>query len=203
MGEQYIRGHQGENNDLKNRTRAATCLKHYIGYSFPFNGHDRTNAFIGDVQLREFFLPPFAHAVAAGSLSVMINSGHVNGVPGHANGYYINDILKGELNFQGFTVSDWEDIIRLHTRDKIAATPEEAVRIAVMNGLDMSMVPYDFSFYDHCVNLTRKDPAFLNRVNDATMRILKVKDGLGLFESPYPFQEDLDLIGSDSSEKYV
>lgn len=81
----------------------------------------------------------------------------------------------------------------------MAATPEEAVRLAVMNGLDMSMVPYDFSFYDHCVNLTKKDPAFVNRVNDATMRILKVKDTLGLFENAYPFPEDLNKVGSDEA----
>ena len=64
----------------------------------------------------------------------------VNGIPGHANDFYINTILKGELGFTGFAVSDWFDIIRLHTRDRVAETPEDAVRIAVMAGLDMSMV---------------------------------------------------------------
>lgn len=106
MGQNYIRGHQG--NDLKNRTFAATCLKHYIGYSYPFNGLDRSIAYIPETLLREKFLPPFEAGVAAGSLTVMVNSGDVNGIPGHANGFYINDILKGELNFQGFVVSDWE-----------------------------------------------------------------------------------------------
>lgn len=106
MGENYIRGHQG--NDLKDRKHAASCLKHYIGYSFPFNGRDRTPAYIPEMMLRETFLPPFAHGVAAGSPTVMVNSADVNGIPGHANGHYLNDILKGELNFQGFVVSDWE-----------------------------------------------------------------------------------------------
>jgi hypothetical protein len=183
MGEAYVTGHQGD--DLKNRTKAAVCLKHYMGYGFPFNGHDRTSAYIPDVQLREYFLPTFAHAVKAGAISVMINSGTVNSIPGHANDYYINHILKGELDMKGFTVSDWNDIERLYTRDKIANSPEEAVRIAVMAGVDVSMVPNDFSFYYYCVNLTQKDPAFAERTTDATRRILRVKEALGLFENPF------------------
>ncbi len=75
-------------------------------------------------------MPPFEAAVKAGSPTVMVNSGEVNGIPGHANSYYINDILKGELKFEGFVVSDWEDIKRLYTRDGLAESPEDAVRIA-------------------------------------------------------------------------
>lgn len=78
MGESYVLGHQG--TDLKNRTKAGVCLKHYMGYSMPFNGHDRTNALIPDTLLREKFLPPFANAIASGAQSVMINSGYVNGI---------------------------------------------------------------------------------------------------------------------------
>ena len=82
----------------------------------------------------------------------------------------------------------------------MAETPEDAVRIAVMAGLDISMVPLDYSFFDHCVNLTRKDPAFSRRVDDANRRILRVKDRLGLFENPYPVEADLDKIGTSQSE---
>ena len=173
LGEAYIKGQQG--NDLKNRTKTASCLKHYIGYGFPYNGRDRTPAWIPENLLREYFLPPFTTGVNAGSPTVMVNSGEVNGLPGHANYHYLTEILKQELNFKGFVVSDWEDIVRLHTRDKVAETPEEAVRIAVMAGVDMSMVPYDFSFYDHCVNLYNTDNAFVERVNDAVLIILRVK----------------------------
>ncbi|CAF1005435.1 unnamed protein product [Brachionus calyciflorus] len=200
MGYAYILGHQG--NDIKNRTKSATCLKHYLGYSLPFNGRDRTPAYIPDNVLREFFLPPFEAGVEAGAQTVMINSAHVNDIPGHANSYYINDILKGELKFKGFTVSDWQDVIRLHTRDKVAETPEEAVRIAVMSGVDMSMVPSDYSFFDHCVNLTKKNEKFLNRVNDAVTRILTVKKNLGLFENPFANAEDLNKIGTNESEEF-
>lgn len=207
MGEAYIQGHQGHRDNLdttlRNRTKAAVCLKHYIGYSNPTNGRDRSNANIPEFQLRELYLPPFAKAIAAGAQTVMINSASVNGIPGHANAHYINDILKGELNFTGFVVSDWRDVIRLHTRDKVAETPEEAVRLAVMAGIDMSMVPEDYSFIDHCVNLYEKDLSFAGRVNDATKRILRVKETLGLFEdSVYPVVADLDKIGTDESESF-
>lgn len=85
----------------------------------------------------------------------------------------------------------------------MAETPEDAVRISVMNGLDMSMVPYDFSFYDHCVNLSKKNPQFVERINDSTMRILKVKDQLGLFEDPYPVASDLNKVGSDAAWQFT
>jgi beta-glucosidase len=200
LGEAYIKGHHGK--DLKNRKKAATCLKHYIGYSFPFNGLDRTTAWLPENLLREVFLPPFEACIKAGAPTVMINSGDVNGLPGHANYRYLTEILKDELNFTGFSVSDWEDVKRLHTRDRLAETPEEAVRLAVMSGVDMSMVPYDFSFANYCVNIWRKDDmAFQARVDDAVLRILKFKDDVGLFENSYPFEDDLKEIGRVESEE--
>lgn len=74
--------------------------------------------------------------------------------------------------------------------------------MSVMAGVDMSMVPMDFSFLHHCIALAKKDPEFLERVNDATMRILKVKEKLGLFENPYPVEEDLTRIGTNESEQF-
>lgn len=145
MGSAYIRGHQGD--DIAAADKAPTCLKHYVGYSYPLNGKDRTPAWIGERALREWFLPPFEAGVLAGAPTVMVNSAEVDGVPGHANRHYLNDILRGEMGFDGFTVSDWEDIIRLYSRDKLADSPREAIKIAVMAGVDMSMVPFDYSFY--------------------------------------------------------
>jgi beta-glucosidase len=101
-------------------------------------------------------------------------------------------------------VSDWEDIIRLHTRDKVAETPEEAVRMAVMAGVDMSMVPFNFSFYDHCVELSKKNNDFVKRTNDAVLRILRVKKLVGILKhsaSIYPNDQDIMSIGTEESEK--
>src|SRR5581483_1667738 len=146
MGVAEIQGLQGTN--LDSPTSVAACMKHFFGYSFPFNGHDRTLALIPDYYLREYFLPPFRAAVRAGVKTVMINSAEVNGVPVHGSKYMLTDILRDDLGFQGMAVSDWQDVIRLHTWHHVAATPEDAVEMAVNAGLDMSMVPNDYSFFD-------------------------------------------------------
>ncbi|WP_235209198.1 glycoside hydrolase family 3 N-terminal domain-containing protein [Methylobacter sp. BBA5.1] len=184
MGAAYIKGHQGD--DFSAPDKAPTCLKHYVGYSFPINGKDRTPAWIGERMLREYFLPPFEAGVQAGSPTVMVNSAEVDGIPGHANYQYLTTILRGELGFKGFTVSDWEDIKRLYTRDRLAASPKEAVRIAVMAGVDMSMVPFDFSFYDLLIELARSGEVPMSRIDEAVSRILTVKFQAGLFDTDRP-----------------
>jgi beta-glucosidase len=184
LGTAYIRGHQG--NDFSAPDKALTCLKHYVGYSFPINGKDRTPAWIGERMLREYFLPTFESGVKAGSPTIMVNSAEVDGIPGHANYHYLTTILRGELDFKGFTVSDWEDIKRLYTRDKLAATPKEAVKIAVMAGIDMSMVPFDFSFYELLIDLVKTGEVPLSRIDEAVSRILRVKYQAGLFNAKRP-----------------
>ncbi|WP_235187665.1 glycoside hydrolase family 3 N-terminal domain-containing protein [Methylobacter tundripaludum] len=180
MGTAYIKGHQGD--DFSAADKLPTCLKHYVGYSYPLNGKDRTPAWIGERMLREYFLPTFEAGVKAGAPTVMVNSAEVDGIPGHANYHYLTTILRGELGFKGFTVSDWADIERLYTRDKMAASPKEAVKIAVMAGIDMSMVPFDFSFYDLLIDLVKSGEVPMSRIDEAVSRILTVKYQAGLFE---------------------
>ncbi len=184
MGKAYIEGAQG--NDLSQPDKIATCLKHYVGYSFPINGLDRTPAWISERMLREYFLPTFEAGIKAGSPTIMVNSAEVDGIPGHANYHLLTEILRNELNFKGLVVSDWEDIKRLYTRDKVATSPKEAVKIAVMAGIDMSMVPTDFSFYDYLLELANEGAVPMWRIDEAVGRILKVKMQLGLFENPFP-----------------
>ncbi len=184
LGSSYIKGHQGDDYSAPNK--ALTCLKHYVGYSFPINGKDRTPAWIGERMLREYFLPTFEAGVKAGSPTIMVNSSEVDGIPGHANYHYLTTILRGEMGFKGFTVSDWEDIKRLYTRDKLAATEKEAVKIAVMAGIDMSMVPFDFSFYDLLLELVKAGEVPMARIDEAVSRILTVKYQAGLFDSNTP-----------------
>lgn len=187
LGVAYIKGAQGD--DISKPDKLATCLKHYVGYSFPINGKDRTPAWISERMLREYFLPTFEAGIKAGAPTIMVNSAEVDGIPGHANYHLLTEVLRNELNFKGFVVSDWEDIIRLHTRDKVASTPKEAVRIAVMAGVDMSMVPYDFSFYNYLLELAKEGSVPMWRIDEAVSRILRVKYQLGLFENPYPNKE--------------
>ena len=184
LGTSYIKGHQGD--DFSAPNKAATCLKHFVGYGFPFNGKDRTPAFMGERMLREYFLPTFEAGVKAGSPTIMVNSAEVDGIPGHANYRYLNTILRGEMGFKGFTISDWEDIKRLYTRDKLAATEKEAVKMAVLAGIDMSMVPYDFSFYELLLELVKAGEVPLSRIDEAVSRILTVKYQAGLFDPKAP-----------------
>ena len=111
MGVAFVRGVEGD--DLSSPTHVATSLKHYMGYSFPRTGRDRTPAWVPENYLREYFLPSFAAAVKAGAHTVMVNSAEINGTPGHINHHVLTDILRTELGFKGFVVSDWEDIKKL------------------------------------------------------------------------------------------
>ena len=193
MGRRAIKGYEGRG--LESPLSVASCAKHYIGYSVPQSGQDRTPAVIPEYQLRQIFLPPFRAAIQEGASTVMINSGSVNGVPVHASKYLITDVLKGELGFKGLVVTDWEDIIALWKQHYVARNNKEAVMMAVNAGIDMSMVPYDLSFYHDLIALVKEGKVPEERINDAVRRILRVKYRLGLFEDPFPEPEALANFG--------
>lgn len=184
MGRAAVSAYEGDG--LKNTTAVATSLKHYMGYSNPKTGKDRTPTDMSDITMREYYLPQFAEAVKAGASTVMVNSGDVNGTPAHGSKYLLTDILRGELGFQGVVVSDWEDIIRLHTRHHVAESPRAAVAMGVNAGVDMSMVPSDYSFYDLLIEAVNKKEVSMARIDEAVKRILTLKMKLGLFDNPYP-----------------
>ncbi len=199
MGVAFVRGMEGD--DVSAPTHVATSLKHYMGYSFPLTGRDRSPAWIPENYLREYFLPTFAAAVAAGARTIMVNSAEINGMPGHVNRHILTDILHGELGFRGFVVSDWEDIKKLVTQWKVAADEREATRMAVMAGIDMSMVPSDYSFADHLIALVKEGRVPMARIDEAVRRILRVKFELGLFEHPMPDGALKANIGSNAARE--
>lgn len=184
MGAAFVRGVEGD--DVSSSTHVATSLKHYVGYSFPLTGRDRTPAWIPENYMREYFLPTFAAAVKAGARTVMVNSAEVNGVPGHINHHLLTEILRNELGFDGFVVSDWQDIKKLVTEWRVAPDEKEATRLAVMAGIDMSMVPSDYSFSDLLLQLVKEGKVPMARIDEAVSRILLVKYQVGLFEHPLP-----------------
>src|SRR5438876_2202247 len=184
MGVAFVRGLEG--SDVGAQDHVAASLKHYMGYSFPLSGRDRTPAWIPENYLREYFLPSFDAAVKTGAHTVMVNSAEINGIPGHINHHSLTDILRYELGFTGFVVSDWEDIKKLVTVWYVAANEKEATRMAVMAGIDMSMVPLDYSFSDNLIALVKEGAVPQPRIDEAVRRILKVKLELGLFENAMP-----------------
>ncbi len=184
MGATVVKAY--EEDGLKNPTAVASCMKHYLGYSASRTGKDRTPIYLPEIEMREYYLPQFREAVKAGSSSIMINSSEINGTPVHASKYLLTDVLRKELGFEGVIVTDWEDIKRIHNWHHVAATPREAVVKAINAGIDMSMVPSDFSFYDLLIEAVKKGEVPMTRIDDAVKRILVLKMKLGLFENPYP-----------------
>ncbi|MEC8401458.1 MAG: glycoside hydrolase family 3 N-terminal domain-containing protein [Bacteroidota bacterium] len=176
MGEAMVRGFQ------EGPVKVAATLKHYLGYSTPWSGKDRTPAYIPERQLREIFLPPFAKAVEAGAMTVMVNSGEMNGIPTHVNRFVLTDLLRGELGFEGLAVTDWEDIKYLVKRHKVAATYKDAIRMAIAAGIDMSMVPQDLDFPVLLKELVDEGQIAESRIDLSVRRILTVKEKLGLLE---------------------
>ncbi len=191
MGVEMVKGYEGITDSVGHKTKLACSLKHFLGYSVPFSGKDRTPAYIPPYILREYHLPAFKAAIEAGAETVMINSGIINNIPVHTSHDIITKLLKEELKFEGVVVSDWMDIVNLHTRDRVAKTNKEAVKLAVNAGIDMSMVPYDYqNFCRDLVALVKEGEVSENRVNDAVRRILKLKIKLGLLETPLTKHED-------------
>lgn len=192
-----------EEDGLQNPTAVATSLKHYLGYSASRNGKDRTPIYLPEIELREYYLPQFREAVRTGSASVMVNSSEINGVPVHASKYLLTDVLRMELGFEGVIVTDWEDIKRLHDRHNVASTPREAVVMAVNAGIDMSMVPSDFSFYDLLIEAVNNKEVPMSRIDDAVKRILIMKYNTGLFDNPYPEQASFGNFGKPEFQQYA
>jgi len=199
MGSEYIKGLQG--NDLSDSTKVAACMKHYLGYSVPYSGMDRTPAYIPERQLRQYFLKPFAAGARAQVATVMVNSSEINGIPVHSDKRLLTDVLRGELGFEGFVVSDWYDIKNLYEREKVAVSEREATKMAVLAGIDMSMVPLDYNFFNHLVDLVKAGEVPMSRIDEAVRRILLVKEALGLFENPYPIKKLTGEFASKASKE--
>lgn len=191
-----------EEDGLTNPTAVAVSLKHYLGYSAPRSGKDRTPAYIPEIELREYYLPQFREAVKMGAASVMVNSSEINGTPVHANKYLLVDVLRKELGFKGVVVSDWEDIKRLYERHNVAASPREAVALGVNSGIDMSMVPTDYTFYDLLIEAVKKGEVPMSRIDEAVTRILVMKYNLGLFDNPYPEPASFSNFGKPEYQQY-
>lgn len=116
----------------------------------------------------------------------MVNSGSVNGVPVHASRHLLTDVLRKGLGFSGVVISDWQDIHKLQSVHRVAPTFKEAVRLGIMAGVDMYMVPLDAAgFTQALISLVEEGMVPRDRIDEAVRRILTLKFELGLFENPY------------------
>lgn len=197
MASEAVKGFQGENPNKIDQYHVATSLKHFMGYGVPVSGKDRTPSSITTADLREKHFAPFLECIHKGALSLMVNSGMNNGMPFHANRELLTGWLKEDLNWDGMIVTDWADINNLCTRDHIAATKKEAIKLAINAGIDMSMVPYEISFCTYLKELVEEGEVPMSRIDDAVRRVLRLKYRLGLFENPYWDIMAYDKFGSD------
>ncbi len=195
----YIDGLQG--GDLSASTSALATPKHFIGDGGTAWGTSTTNlryakldqgvTEYSEADLRRLFLPPYRSAIDHGVQSVMVSYTSWGGMRMSAQKYLITDVLKGELGFSGFVVSDWAAI------DQISPDYYASVVTAINAGIDMNMVPYDYDrFIDTLTQAVEAGAVPLDRIDDAVYRILRVKFAMGLFEDPVSDDSLLDQVGS-------
>lgn len=189
-----VLGYQGDR--LGTPYRVLACAKHYIGDGATTGGIDQGNAEMSEEKLRRTFLPGYIKAIEAGVGSVMVSYNSWNGLKCHANKFLVTDLLKNELKFDGFVVSDWEGV------KQCAADFKEAIKLSVNAGLDMFMEPYRTrDFVRLLKELVAEGSVSQERIDDAVSRILKVKFRMGLFENPFPDESLRDSLGNDYHRK--
>ena len=192
-----IKGYQGDDPNHIDQYHVGTSTKHYFAYGAPWTGRDRTPAYLSPQMIREKYFEPFKQAALAGTLTMMVNSGSVNGVPLHASYEYLTKWLKEDLGWDGFLVTDWADINNLFTREKVAKDKKDAIRIAINAGIDMSMDPYSVEFCILLKELVNEGQVKMSRIDDAVRRILRTKYRLGLFDKPNTGGKGYEKFGSD------
>ena len=196
-----IKGYQGDDPNHIDQYHVGTSTKHYFAYGAPWTGKDRTPAYLAPQMIREKYFEPFKAAALAGTLTMMVNSASVNGVPVHASYEYLTKWLKEDLQWDGFLVTDWADINNLYSREKVAKDKKDAIRIAINAGIDMSMDPYSVEFCILLKELVNEGKVSMDRIDDAVRRILRAKYRLGLFEKPNTGGKGFEKFGCEEFAK--
>ncbi|MQY14484.1 Beta-hexosaminidase [Streptomyces sp. RB5] len=189
-----VDGFQGTGGPGSKPSSVLATAKHYIGDGGTTNGTDQGNTQLTEAELRAYHLPPFKEAVERGVGSVMVSFSSWNGAKLHGHKYLLTDVLKGELGFDGFVVSDWAGIDQLDGRTGFTGAE---VSQAINAGLDMIMVPNDYKTF---IGLLRDEVNAgripMSRIDDANRRILTKKFELGLFEHPLTDRSYTGTVGS-------
>jgi len=185
LGVAAVRGLQGDRLSADS-TSVLACAKHFLGDGGTQNGKDEGNDVCDEDTLRTLYLPPYVAAVKAGAGSIMVSFSSWNGTKMHANQYLLTHVLKGELGFQGFLVSDWAAI------DQISPDYKHDIATSLNAGLDMIMIPngpgqpnnYQ-TFIADLKSLVAEGRVPQSRIDDAVRRILRIKFQMGLFDNAY------------------
>lgn len=180
-----------QNDSLNSPTSIAACAKHFLGDGGTTGGDDQGNTEISEAELRAIHLPGYIAAIENDVKTIMASYNSWNGVKMHGNKYLLTDVLKTELGFKGFIISDWAAI------DQLPGDYTSDVEVSINAGVDMVMVPNDYiNFFTILKSLVNQGKVTQERIDDAVKRILKVKFELGLFEKPYADRTLLPSVGS-------
>ncbi len=175
-----VEGYQGEN--LQDKEHIAACVKHFAAYGGAEAGRDYNNVELSEHTLREQYLPAYADGISAGARLVMTSFNPLNGIPSSGNTWLMKDILREEMGFDGVLISDWaaiEEMVKWGFAEDLANASELAMKAGV--DIDMCTQCYSGNLAE-LVNSGKIDEKLLD---EAVMRVLKLKNDLGLFEDPY------------------
>lgn len=180
LGKAYVEGFQS--NDLSNPTSMAACAKHFIGYGAAIGGRDYNTVNMSEPLLRNIYLPPFQAAVDQGAATVMTSFNEINGIPVTGNEFLLKEVLRDELNFNGFTVSDWDSTIEMISHG-YASDEAHVAELAANAGLDMEM--NSAAYEHHLKTLINEEKVSVANLDAMVKNILRIKFRLNLFENPY------------------
>jgi beta-glucosidase len=180
MGRAMVRGYQGDS--LLDSGTIASCVKHFAAYGAPEGGRDYNTVDMSERTLRQNYLPAYKEAIDEGSTLVMTAFNVVDGIPATANQWLMNDILRNEWGFDGVLISDYAAIAELMTHG-VAADEQEAAQLAMESGVDIDMMTSVYA--KNLKALVKEGKIAETLINDSVMRVLQLKNKLGLFEDPY------------------
>jgi beta-glucosidase len=189
MADASVRGYQG--TSLSDYGNILACAKHYLGDGGTQGGDDQGNVVADEQTIRQLHLQGFISAINAGVKSIMVSYSSINGQKMHGSRYWLTDVLKDELGFKGFVVSDWQGI------DQLPGDYKSDIQNSINAGVDMVMVPNNFvEFIQYLKELVNENRVSIERIDDAVRRILTVKFELGLFEKPFTDRSLTPTVGS-------
>ena len=180
MGAAIVKATQGD--DLSDPENVACCVKHFAAYGAAEAGRDYNTVEVSERMLRETYLPAYKACLDAGARLIMPSFNSLNGIPSVANKWLMNRVLRQEWEFDGVVISDYDAVGELVTHG-VADGPEDAARLAMEAGCDIDMVKN--IYYRYLADLVRKGVVSEKMLDDAVMRVLQLKNELGLFENPY------------------
>ncbi|MBK8855042.1 MAG: glycoside hydrolase family 3 C-terminal domain-containing protein [Saprospiraceae bacterium] len=182
IAEARVRGIQGKQTGQTDRLLA--CVKHFAAYGAPNAGRDYNPAEISERVFREVYLPTYASAVKAGAKTVMTSFNDYDGVPASGNKYLLTDILRKELGFDGFVVTDYTSINEM-VKHGVVKDETDAGILAIQAGVDMDM--QGGVFQEKIKDGINDGRIKEEQINQSVRTILKIKKDLGLFEDPFKY----------------